>query len=121
MAKRKTITAEGQAKAAMKKADAGKTTLTEATVTTVAETVVADTLAPLEGEGVKGTDIITTDDQPDIVTVVADEPNKVAVQVARSRTQAEIDLDVLAEAQTIRQTPERFRAAKVIAGNIHIG
>lgn len=101
--------------------DKGKTTLTEATVTTVAETVATDTVALLEGKGVKGADVITTDDQPDIVTVVADEPNKVAVQVARSLTQAEIDLDVLAEAQTIRQDARRFRAAKAIAGNIHIG
>lgn len=39
----------------------------------------------------------------------------------RDRTQAEIDLDILAEAHVIRQDGNRFRAAKSISCGIDLG
>jgi len=49
----------------------------------------------------------------------ADEDLNPPVTEARSMTQAERDLAILAEAQEIRQNPERFKAARAIAG-VHI-
>lgn len=39
----------------------------------------------------------------------------------KEKSQAERDLSILLQAQEIRQDSERFKAAKAIAGGLHIG
>ena len=46
---------------------------------------------------------------------------EVPVTIERRKTQAEIDLSILLQAQEIRQDAERFKAARAIAGAHNIG